>query len=77
MTYIQLSRDHFYRHQDAMLQICEVKIIHLHDPGSGPRPAKVIINAKLFNVQRRPDAAAAAPAGSINNFINFQNRISN
>lgn len=76
MTYIQLSRDHFYRHQDAMLQICEVKIIHLHDPGSGPRPAKVIINAKLFNVQRRPDAAAAA-AGSINNFINFQNRISN
>ena len=57
-----------------MLQICEVKIIHLHDPGSGPRPAKVIINAKLFNVQKR---AAAAAAGSINNFINFQNRISN
>ena len=76
MTYIQLSRDHFYRHQDAMLQICEVKIIHLHDPGSGPRPAKVIINVKLFNVQRRPDAAAAA-SGSINNFIDFQNRISN
>ena len=74
MTYIQLSRDHFYRHQDAMLQICEVKIIHLHDPGSGPRPAKVIINAELFNVQRR---AAPAAAGSINNFINFQNRISN
>ena len=74
MTYIQLSRDHFYRHQDAMLQICEVKIIHLHDPGSGPRPAKVIINAKLFYVQKR---AAAAAAGSINNFINFQNRISN
>ena len=75
MTYIQLSRDHFYRHQDAMLQICEVKIIHLHDPGSGPWPAKVIIDAKLFNVQKR--AAAAAAAGSINNFINFQNRISN